>query len=91
MEKLNKIAENAPNTDRRTVSQPMQVETVGENDTKQTEIEGYAAVFNERANIGGMFEEVIVPGAFDGVLTNDVRALYNHDNSKVLARTSSER
>lgn len=33
--------------------------------------------------------EVIKPGAFDGVLGDDVRALFNHNDEKILGRTSA--
>ncbi|MDI3410038.1 HK97 family phage prohead protease [Bacillus sonorensis] len=41
------------------------------------QITGYGAVFNSPANIGGMFTEVIAPGAFQKALSRqaDVRAL----------------
>ena len=51
-------------------------------------IEGYAAVFNVRANIGGWFEETIDKGAFDGADMRDVPMKYNHsDVVPILART----
>lgn len=41
---------------------------------------GYAAVFNEEANIGGWFREKIAPGAFDDAIgRDDVVFLVNHD------------
>lgn len=51
-------------------------------------IVGYAAKFNKETQIMG-FREKIAPGAFDDVLDQDVRALFNHDPNHVLARTKS--
>lgn len=48
---------------------------------------GYAAVYNSIADIGGYFNEQIAPGAFDGTLGGDIRALFNHDTAHVLGRT----
>jgi HK97 family phage prohead protease len=52
---------------------------------------GYAAVFNQRASIGGEFTESIAPGAFRAALASnpDILALVDHDSGKVLARTRS--
>lgn len=49
-------------------------------------ISGYGAVFNSRSNDLGGFVEVIRPGAFDDVMDDDVRALFNHDPMYVLGR-----
>lgn len=49
-------------------------------------IRGTAAVFN-RSTIIGFFEERIAPGAFDGVLDDDVVGLFNHDSNMVLGRS----
>ena len=58
-------------------------------DGESIKVSGYASVFNEETNIGGMFREVIAPGAFkDAVGRDDVRFLVNHDGLP-LARTSS--
>lgn len=52
-------------------------------------IRGHAAVFDTLSeNLGG-FREKIAPGAFDSVLADDVRALYNHDPNHVLGRSKS--
>ena len=47
---------------------------------------GYAAKFDTRSNNLGGFVEIIAKGAFDDVLENDVRALFNHDRNFVLGR-----
>lgn len=55
-----------------------------------TKIIGYASVFNSRSElIFGSFREVIKPGAFDDVLGDDVRALFNHDPNFILGRSSA--
>lgn len=52
-------------------------------------VSGYAAVFNEEADIGGYFREVIAPGAFaDAIGRDDVVFLINHEGLP-LARTRS--
>ena len=51
---------------------------------------GYAALFNSMSEeFFGMWREVIDPGAFDDADISDVRALFNHDNNLLLARTKS--
>tara|TARA_R100000742_G_C4279648_1_gene104972 strand:+ start:4610 stop:5380 length:771 start_codon:yes stop_codon:yes gene_type:complete len=58
-------------------------------ENQSTVVVGHAAVFNKLSeNLGG-FQERILPGAFDGVLKNDVRAFFNHDPNHLLARSSS--
>ncbi len=53
-------------------------------------IEGYAALFNSRTEIWPGFFEEIAPGAFKNAIgKSDVRALFNHDQNRILARTSS--
>lgn len=57
------------------------------NDEEKT-IEGHAAVFEQKTNIGGYFYEVIERGAFDGTDFDDVLMCVNHDLRKVpLARS----
>lgn len=52
-------------------------------------IEGYFAVFNSDYIWGDGMSESISPGAFTSSLSNDIRALINHDSSLVLGRTSA--
>lgn len=52
-------------------------------------IEGYFAVHNQQTELWpGAFEE-IAPGAFDGTLGNDIRALVNHETMFVLGRNKA--
>ncbi|VVD76447.1 hypothetical protein PEP31012_00867 [Pandoraea eparura] len=69
--------------------QPCELRSSGESGDPVT-IVGYGAVFNSRsALMFGMFVEEIAPGAFDDVMNDDVRALFNHDPNFVLGRTRS--
>ncbi|WP_199485929.1 HK97 family phage prohead protease, partial [Morganella morganii] len=57
----------------------------GEED-KPTHIIGLASVFNSLSEPMWGFREIIKPGAFDDVLNDDVRALFNHDRNYILGR-----
>lgn len=51
-------------------------------------ITGRPVVYSSETDIGGMFSEIIEPGALDGADLSDVRFLVNHDISKIpLARS----
>lgn len=59
-------------------------------------VTGHASVFNQRSRLiaeqGKVFNEVILPGAFDSVLSRaDLNVIANvgHDDSRMLARTKS--
>jgi len=67
-------------------------------DEKSSRIFGYASKFNleseklrAKDERGGIFEfrEVIANGAFDDVLNDDVRALFNHESELILARSKN--
>jgi HK97 family phage prohead protease len=59
-----------------------------ETDEESGIIIGHPAVFNVPANIGGLFTEIIEPGAFDGCDMTDVLFFVNHDKQKIpLARS----
>lgn len=55
----------------------------------QEKIVGYAAKFNQRAQITSWFSEEIRQGAFDEVLNDDVRCMLNHDMNLILGRTKA--
>lgn len=78
---------NTPEVERRYVTDIVKFETRGEGDDKENIIEGYGAVFGARADMY-WFEEEIAEGAFDEVLNDDVRALFNHDPNFPLARSN---
>jgi uncharacterized protein len=80
---------NIEGAERRFLETPVTVEVrAGEGEEKAAVIEGYAAVYGSRANLG-WFEEEIMPGAFDDVLNDDVRCLINHDPSLICARSKN--
>jgi HK97 family phage prohead protease len=66
----------------------MRVERAAE---KPAKLVGYAAVFNSLSCDLGGFKERIVPGAFKDSVSNgqDVRALCDHDHTRLLGRTSN--
>ena len=55
---------------------------------EQPMVEGYASVFNEAADIGP-FTETISRSAFETVMGDDVRMLFNHDPNFPLARSKN--
>jgi len=66
-----------------------QCEVRAEGDDKP-KIVGYGAVFNRESSlIAGWFKEIIEPSAFDHVLDDDVRGLFNHDPNYILGRTEA--
>lgn len=74
----------------RTCTSP-NIEVRESEDSDEVFLEGHAAVFNQETIIGSWFREEIAPGAFKKTLNDgaDVRHLFNHDPSQVLARTKS--
>ncbi|HYG02114.1 MAG TPA: HK97 family phage prohead protease [Chryseosolibacter sp.] len=60
-----------------------------EDNSESRTIRGYAAVFNSDTQIGDWFIERIEKGAFDDVLKDDVRVLFNHDPNLILSRSGA--
>lgn len=58
-------------------------------DSKPTHIIGLGSIFDSRSELMCGFKEIIKPGAFDGVLNDDVRGLFNHDPNYILGRTAA--
>ena len=52
-------------------------------------IEGYFAVFDSVYQITSDMSESIAQGAFDNTISDDIRALINHDTTLVLGRTKA--
>ena len=74
----------------RYLAEPIEIRAGGEGEESRT-VFGYAAKFNvESENLGTknfQIRETIAPGAFDNVLNDDVRALFNHSDNLILARS----
>ena len=78
-----------PQRELRTLTTTLEVRTREADDPSEPGwLEGYAAVFNQDADIAGLWKERIRPGAFTDTLKRGdlVFALWNHDPSQVLAR-----
>lgn len=58
-------------------------------ENQATHIIGLGSVFDSRSELMYGFKEIIKPGAFDDVLNDDVRGLFNHDPNYILGRTAA--
>lgn len=79
------MSENRTNRMMRTAS----TEFKTRDDNGELAIEGYFAVFNSNYDIAEGMSESIAVGAFDNTLSDDIRALINHDTTLVLGRTKA--
>lgn len=70
-------------------SATVDLKTRDDSENEEPIIEGYFAVFNSETELWRGAYEVIAPGAFDETLSNDIRALINHDTSSVLGRNKA--
>jgi HK97 family phage prohead protease len=77
--------------EQRIMQSSIELRMYGEGEEEKRTVFGYAAKFNsESQNLGDanyQFYEVIEPGAFDDVMNDDVRALFNHEPDNILARS----
>jgi len=82
-----------PHKEIRVTGATLEVRMSVQADTESRTIRGYAAKFNTVSeplmsrDSKYKFRETIATGAFDGASMDDVRALFNHDNNIVLARS----
>jgi len=74
---------------RQTRSLKTELKTRAEGDGGELYIEGYFAVFNRETELWPGAHEEIAPGAFANTLSNDIRALINHETRLVLGRNKS--
>ncbi|SDC69760.1 hypothetical protein SAMN02799630_01215 [Paenibacillus sp. UNCCL117] len=74
---------------RQTRSLQTELKTRAEPEGQEMIIEGYFAVFNRQTELWPGAIEEIAPEAFNSTLSNDVRALINHDTMFVLGRNKS--
>lgn len=58
-------------------------------DGEELHIQGYFAVFNSNYDIMPGASESIAPGAFSNTISDDIRALVNHDTTLVLGRNKA--
>lgn len=79
------MAMNRNKKQTRSLKSELKTRTEGDNMT----IEGYFVVFNSQTELWqGAYEE-IAPQALDNTLSNDIRALINHDTRLVLGRNKA--
>lgn len=52
-------------------------------------IQGYAAIYDAESSELGYFREVYRAGCFAESLSNDIRALVDHDSARIIARTAN--
>lgn len=80
------MSQNVSRIERRTIISPLEIRAVTEGGAKK--LRGYAAVFNRKSEILWYFREIIKPGAFKNAINkSDVRALVDHDPSRIIGRS----
>ena len=74
--------------ERRFITTSIEARQTDPETTDNPRVEGYASVFNEAADLGP-FTETIDRSAFETVMGDDVRMLFNHDPNFPLARSKN--
>ena len=85
---MNKDKPAPQRIERRTV-RPVRTDFCTRDEGEEHVIEGYFAVFNSIYEIAPGMTESVAPGAFSRSLSDDIRALTNHDTTLVLGRTKA--
>lgn len=85
---MNKERPAPQRIERRTV-RPVRTDFRTRDEGEEHVIEGYFAVFNSIYEIAPGMTESVAPGAFSRSLSDDIRALTNHDTTLVLGRTKA--
>lgn len=80
--------------ERRSIVEPVKLETREEGEEKKPVIQGYAALFDVETEIPsfyGTFKESLAPGAFKNSIDSGERvvSLFNHDSNYVLGSTTA--
>ena len=89
MSKDKDYIKNIDEAERRYFTTTVKMEKRAEDSEEKNTIQGMAALFNNVTRIGDWFDEEILPGAFDDVMNDDVRCLFNHNPNFVLARSNA--
>jgi len=88
---------NIEGAERRYFESEVRAKSIPSNDGNADDVlktvDGYAAKFNSITVIGFYwpYEEEIATGAFDDILNDDVRCLFNHDPNYILARSNKSK
>jgi HK97 family phage prohead protease len=85
-----KGSQNTMNVKKELRFMPFEEWELREDDNKPPKLVGYASVFNQEAEIFGLWREKVAQGAFKKTIKeSDIRALWNHNTDLVLGRNKS--
>jgi HK97 family phage prohead protease len=85
-----KGSQNTMNVKKELRYMPFEEWELREEANKPPKLVGYASVFNQEAEIFGLWREKVAPGAFKRTIAQaDIRALWNHNTDLVLGRNKA--